>query len=169
MTRRPAFMLIHLLGAMALLSASATVLAVSIGAILSAQRGVVELSNRFAILDDYTNSLRRDLLRADRVALQVAADDGVVILRLAAESAELQYRFGPDSLERRVLRGPWDGDKSWALPRCQVVPRLERSAESPAGLMHLTIKWLRKDRRDPQPTRRFDVTMPFGHLLGGSD
>ena len=169
MTRRPAFMLMQVLGAAALLSVVGTVLAVSFGSILTAQRGVADLSNRFAILNDYTSTLRRDLLRADRVALQVAEEiDGVAILRLAVESAELEYRFEQGSLVRRVIRGPWDGDKSWALPRSQVTPRLERSASPPGGLVQLTIKWHRRDRRDLQPQRRFDVTLPFGQRLVGS-
>jgi hypothetical protein len=170
MIPRRAFMLIHVLGAMALLSVAGTVLAVSLGSILSAQRGVAALSNRFAILDDYTSSLRRDLLRADRVALQVPEEgDGAAVLRLAAESAEWEYRFESGSLKRRVLRGPWDGDKSWSLPHTQVSPRVERSKTSQGGLMHLIITWQRRDKKDPHPAKRFDLALPFGHVLAESE
>ena len=162
MTRGPrrAVFLIELLPVMLAVAVGGTVMTISIASILRSQKRVAELSNRYAVFNDFLRCFRHDVRAATGLALEDDdGDDGKLVLVIDGGSRKVEYRFLDQSVGRIGFERDPVAGKQWTFERTDFSVILESSPDGRSPLVKMTVWWHRVDKKDPEPPRRFDVTI----------
>ena len=163
---RRAMFLIEMLPVLLAIAVGGTLMTISIASILRSQKRVAELSNRYAVLNDFMACLRQDVRTATKLALEDGdGDNSERVLVIDQGSRKIAYRFPDRRVER--LGGEQDpvADKSWTFEHTDFDLALEPSPEGLPVLVNVSVWWQRTAPDHPEPGRRFDVTMRCTEML----
>ena len=165
-TSRRAMFLIEMLPVLLAVAVGGTLMTVSIASILRSQKRVAELSNRYAILNDFIACLRQDVRAATELALEDGdGDNGERILVIDHGSRKIVYRFLDQHVERTGGEQDPVADKRWTFEHTDFDLALEPSPEGLITLVKVCVWWQRTAKDHPEPRRRFDVTMRCAGML----
>jgi len=155
--QREAFALIQLLSVLFIVAVGSTLMATSIASILRTKKHADALTDRYAVLTDFTHCLRRDVRGSSAMRLRSEQDNGVPILTLEGGGGLVSYTFLPESVERVGFDGDPMSNKAWSFVRTQVLADLEAQTGSADPILHVTVLWRSLAHDDAQPQRRFDL------------
>lgn len=162
MTRshRRGMFLIELLPVLLAVAVGGTVMTMSIASILRSQRRVAELSNRYAVFNDFLRCFRQDVRSAGELTLvNDDRDDSVQVLVVGHGQRKITYRFLDEGVARIGYEKDPVADKQWTFENTDFSLALESAPDELGPLVKLTIWWRRTAKKDPEPSRRFDVTI----------
>lgn len=161
--RRRAMALIQLLSVLFIVAAGSTLMATSIASIMRTKKHADALTDRCAVLTDFTRCLRRDVRGSNAMSLRSRPNDDAQILILERGSESVSYTFLPGNVERAGFDGDRVSDKAWSFARTLVSVNLESRDGDADPLLHVTVHWQSLARDDAQPRRRFDLVF---HSVG---
>jgi hypothetical protein len=146
-SRRQAFVLIHILGAIILATTALYLTGKTVLSLFHAQHAMADRSSEYAVINDLLDQLRSDTRSASSMTIRRDGDSTTVELPGANET--VSYTFG-DGVVERSPRSAWDLDHA------------EISVSGGERTLEVSIVWRSPTRRKRQPTRRFDMTYWIG-------
>ena len=157
---RRAVFLIELLPVMLAVAVGGTLMTISIASILRSQKRVAELSNRYAILSDFLRCFRQDVRAGTELTLaETGGDAGDQVLFIGGTSGRIAYRFLDQTVERAGYEPDRVVGKQWEFEHTRFSLVVESSGTGLDPLVKMTAWWHRVAKDDPNPARRFDVTI----------
>jgi len=168
--RRRAMLLLEVLTVIVLLTAGGTLLAVGIGSMQHSQKRVAALGNRYAVLNDFLRRFALDVRRARTATLRDGSEPGERQILLIGEApGQVVYHFLEGRVERTGTAGDDAAPTRWE-PMAAAVGIVEGPPDSAEVGVTVTVYWHRTDDADPQPDRRFDLTVRCaGEIAGPPD
>ncbi len=173
--QRRAFVLAEMLAILFMVAIGSTVMAVGIGAIMRTHKQTAALTNRYAVLHDFLRCIRKDVRAASRVTIDrdESATETILTLGYADADAALQraYRFAPQRVERFNRSTPAGAiparrdsrtsslDKQWTMKNTTVSASLTPTPGGQVDLLNIVVQWDTRSKDDPQPRRRFALTL----------
>ena len=155
--RRQAFALIQMLSVLFIVAVGSTLMVTSIASIMRVKKHADALTNRHAVLTDFTRCLRRDVRGADAMSLSSGLNDEGSTLTLEQRDGSVCYTFLPEAVERVGADRDFVSNKAWSFARSLVSVELESPTPDAAALVHVAVCWRSLARDDLQPQRRFDL------------
>lgn len=151
--RSRAFMLMEMLVVLLLILVGSGLITVGLASIVKSHKRIADFSNRYALVNDFLDTLRADVREGTAVEWVEGDDDAAPrALRITGGPKTVLYRTLADSVERS---GADDGvNKRWDMTHTDVAIQIE-SGSAGVDLVQVTVQWHKKDRYDPQPSRRF--------------
>jgi len=155
--RRRGVLLVELLTVILLVGVGGTLMAVGISSIIRSQKRVAEFGNEFAVINDFLQCFSSDVRRSSSISMSENADqDGGQTVILTTPTGRTTYRLSAQSVAREGLPGSLP--KNWN-PMIASVAIISNSPSSKGEGVRLAITWPRKDAKDPEPKRRFDLVV----------
>ena len=162
-SRGRAVVLLEILTVLFLVAIGGTIMSVGIAAVVRTHRRTADLTNRYAVLNDFLRCIRGDVRAASGIALEGDGSQTVTTLTLthAQPEAYAEYLFFENRVERlRLSAGDiLVEDKSWPVDHATVDVDLAHGSDGEAALLHLAVQWHRRSKDDTQPGRRFDMIL----------
>jgi len=155
--RRSGWILTEMLIVLVAVTVGMTIMFKAIVAICDLQGQAVALTDRYTITHDFFANLRRDVRGADSMSLTSDGKGGQQILLFDRDGERITYAFASERVEREGSHGDPISNKSWSLPRAQVVCDLVTPPAGGAALLDLDLIWRRLSAEDLQPSRRFSM------------
>ncbi len=151
-SRSRAFMLMEMLVVLLLILVGSGLITVGLASIVKSHKRIADFSNRYALVNDFLDTLRADVREGTAVEWVEGDDAAPRDLRITGGPQTVLYRTLADIVERS---GADDGvNKRWDMKHTDVRLQIE-SGSAGVDLVQVTVQWHKKDRYDPQPSRRF--------------
>lgn len=166
MPRRRAVLLVHMLTVLLLTATGGGLMMVGLVSILRGQKRVAEFGNRYTVLNDFLRCVSRDVRMATTAALEPDEEGGPRhTLVLGTPPNQVTYRFHDGRVERNGFEGDSVSTKRWAPMSATVSISGDRQ---PVGrtIVSVRVSWFRNGADDPEPDRRFDLTVRCAGELG---
>ena len=158
--RRRGIFLIEMLTVLLCVTVGGTLMVVSLASILRNHRQIVELGNRYAVLNDFLRCIREDVRKAAGAELRDGDGAGVrQVLAIGEAPSQVLYRFGEERIQRVGFPGDPVTDKDWNMKHGVVTPGVEPPTGGGDAVVTVTVLWHRTSKDNPEPTRRFDVAL----------
>lgn len=153
--RHRAFMLMEMLVVVMLTLAGTGLITMGLASIIKSHKRIASLGNRYALVNDFLDTLRTDV-RAGTAVAWIDGDD--------AATRQLQITGGAPTVLYRIVAGGVeriDGGlivKQWDMQHTEVTLQIESDPASD-DLVRVTVLWHQKNRYDPDASRQFVATL----------
>lgn len=153
--RHRAFMLMEMLVVVMLTLAGTGLITMGLASIIKSHKRIANLSNRYALVNDFFDTLRADVRAGTAVAWIDGDDAAPRQLQITGGTQSVLYRILVDSVERI------DGGhivKQWDMQHTDVTLQIESDRAS-EDLVRVSVLWHQKNKYDPDASRRFAATL----------
>lgn len=156
--RRRGYLLIEMLTVIVMITVGGSLITLGLAAIFKSQQRVAAADNRYAIMDDFLRSFSSDVRAATLATVREGSETSPQqILVIGEAPRELVYELFEDHITRKVTNGGHQ-EKMWRAISAKVTVETVEASNS-ATLVSVTVLWHRSDAQDPEPHRRFDLTL----------